>query len=558
MIAASDAVFLRRLTQSLHARRMDVYRPGKRRSSAAIILRFGDTNTNDTTSRQEISKLFSKWDRGMGADDVIARLEQNVDVTNIQRPSDLRILFVKRAVFTSDRWGGQVALPGGGRDPEDADDKETLRREAYHELGVPLDSPDFVLLGRLEDFQPRSRGLTDYDEVSGAVQARFVYLHIGDLTPSVTLSRMEIEAVRWCPVNILLDPKSMDEARVVHHILHFVPMLSTDVGSMVRDLFPGSFIRFPSIAVEPNLPNWRIWGLPLRTVSEVLELFPTQDTVAKSLTKGIDCQTARSTLATPPSASDPPITDKRPALDWPRFSSNNFLVQFLLVDAYHGYLRLRSPEFAGQRLAEPFYLFVLMFDAMLMYSFLVVVMTLVSTVLAALLTALEVMEHEGWEKKKRAYYAENQPLTWGSANFYEQDAHVASAAAARAKKLPASADNQQPLVPHTQLAAKEAPGSLLFDGIRLEKQLLSSIQKDLELGKDDEAVLATGALVVASSSRSIPQPSAVEQPSLAVVPIESVVEAVVAEYHIPTDGMAIDTTTRSGSVDDVLARYRSQ
>jgi 8-oxo-dGTP pyrophosphatase MutT (NUDIX family) len=42
---------------------------------------------------------------------------------------DFQVLFVKRAENSGDPWSGQTALPGGKRDPEDRNLKETVVRE---------------------------------------------------------------------------------------------------------------------------------------------------------------------------------------------------------------------------------------------------------------------------------------------------------------------------------------------------------------------------------------------------------------------------------------------
>jgi 8-oxo-dGTP pyrophosphatase MutT (NUDIX family) len=50
----------------------------------------------------------------------------------------LEILFVKRAERSSDPWSGQTALPGGKRNPEDENLKETVIRETFEETGINL------------------------------------------------------------------------------------------------------------------------------------------------------------------------------------------------------------------------------------------------------------------------------------------------------------------------------------------------------------------------------------------------------------------------------------
>jgi 8-oxo-dGTP pyrophosphatase MutT (NUDIX family) len=51
---------------------------------------------------------------------------------------DLNILFVKRAESPTDSWSGQMALPGGKRDREDRDLKETVVREVLEEVNIDL------------------------------------------------------------------------------------------------------------------------------------------------------------------------------------------------------------------------------------------------------------------------------------------------------------------------------------------------------------------------------------------------------------------------------------
>jgi len=51
---------------------------------------------------------------------------------------DFQVLFVKRAEKLTDQWSGQTALPGGKRDPEDTDLKETGVRETLEETGINL------------------------------------------------------------------------------------------------------------------------------------------------------------------------------------------------------------------------------------------------------------------------------------------------------------------------------------------------------------------------------------------------------------------------------------
>jgi hypothetical protein len=62
---------------------------------------------------------------------------------------DPELLFIKRATRVGDKWTGHVALPGGKRDPEDADDQVTAMREAIEEVGIDLDYHNAICVGNL-------------------------------------------------------------------------------------------------------------------------------------------------------------------------------------------------------------------------------------------------------------------------------------------------------------------------------------------------------------------------------------------------------------------------
>ncbi len=66
----------------------------------------------------------------------------------------LEALFIHRAVRVGDTWSGQIAFPGGRRDPGDADLRATAIRETMEEVGVDLSAAE--RLGVLDDLYPRT------------------------------------------------------------------------------------------------------------------------------------------------------------------------------------------------------------------------------------------------------------------------------------------------------------------------------------------------------------------------------------------------------------------
>lgn len=64
---------------------------------------------------------------------------------------DPEVVFIKRAAREGDRWTSHVALPGGKRDPEDADDKATAVRETAEEIGLDLTSSEALFVGNLPE-----------------------------------------------------------------------------------------------------------------------------------------------------------------------------------------------------------------------------------------------------------------------------------------------------------------------------------------------------------------------------------------------------------------------
>ncbi len=254
MIPSVDVKFLRTLTASLAKGFLTSYLPSTRRSTAALILRFSDQDS------KKVSKLFSHLDAGISATEAISRLERNQDEN---ATSSLQLLFLKRADIRDDRWSGRIAFPGGFRDVDDRSDMDALVREVHDEIGFPLRSPDFILLGKMNDYGLKSRVLSR----AGIVQSRYVFLFVGELTPSVRINQHHIEAMQWVSLN-QIRLTFIDKKAVMHVANKFMHASTADQRLYLRNAVTFD-VFFPSV----KLPGkWRIWGLTFYNTSELFEL----------------------------------------------------------------------------------------------------------------------------------------------------------------------------------------------------------------------------------------------------------------------------------------------
>jgi 8-oxo-dGTP pyrophosphatase MutT (NUDIX family) len=129
------------------------------------------------------------------------------------------------------RHAGEISFPGGRRDPEDADLRETALREAEEEIGLPRD--EVTLLGELE---PTSTIVTNY----------LIHPFVGLIDPGR----------QWTP-----SPQEVDEVLELS--------LSRLVGSRTRTLMHRHGISFETDAF--SLDDHLIWGATARILEHLLE-----------------------------------------------------------------------------------------------------------------------------------------------------------------------------------------------------------------------------------------------------------------------------------------------
>ncbi|MBU7016661.1 MAG: CoA pyrophosphatase [Theionarchaea archaeon] len=108
---------------------------------------------------------------------------------------DVSVLFVKRVERPQDPWSGQVALPGGKRDPADKTLKETVVRETAEETGINILNCGFLGVLKTHISLPRP----------GMKILPFVILC--DDEPLITLNTEELEEFFWISLTELAAKK---------------------------------------------------------------------------------------------------------------------------------------------------------------------------------------------------------------------------------------------------------------------------------------------------------------------------------------------------------------
>lgn len=158
----------------------------------------------------------------------------------VRAKPDLELLFIKRARSERDPWSGQMALPGGRRDDDDAGLIETAMREAMEEVGLDLKDGGRAL-GRLDEVSPNTPllpKLTITPFVFGI-----------DAESRARIASHEVARIYWIPIDELRDPANI---------------------STVEVPLPNGRKSFPCYCVAGEI----VWGLTYRMVSQFMEAYP--------------------------------------------------------------------------------------------------------------------------------------------------------------------------------------------------------------------------------------------------------------------------------------------
>ena len=143
------------------------------------------------------------------------------------------VLLIKRAEREGDPWSGQVAFPGGKRQPEDRTPKDTAVRETIEEVGVDLE--------KAAEFLGYADTMTTHTGTMDVVPTVFVLKSGVQVKPNE-----EVASYRW---------------------VNLVDFLGPNGKSTYKFNYGGRNIEMPSYQVE----DYVVWGLTHRILESLLQ-----------------------------------------------------------------------------------------------------------------------------------------------------------------------------------------------------------------------------------------------------------------------------------------------
>lgn len=166
----------------------------------------------------------------------------------------LELFFIERSRREDDPWSGHMAFPGGRLEDVDRDSRATAERETLEEVGISLDTAEY--LGKLTDLQGSPRFRQNRLVVSS-------HVYHTNFSGSLMLDSVEVASALWFPVDGLLDP--------ANHVSYRTPETGTvdypgiQVGEPGRHVVWGLTYSFLEIFFETvgcPLPDRSVTGWP--------------------------------------------------------------------------------------------------------------------------------------------------------------------------------------------------------------------------------------------------------------------------------------------------------
>lgn len=167
----------------------------------------------------------------------VTRVRAAVAIIARPAPSDVELLFIRRAAFENDPWSGDIAFPGGRIDSPAEPPRAAAERETREEVGIDLCRAE--RLGQLDDVVGGEGAVV----VSGFVYAVSVPV---DIKPN-----HEVAAAGWVPTRRLTE-------RVRQSTQTF--------------RYKDRDVRLPAVTIfDDDSPP--LWGLTYQFVEHFLRLF---------------------------------------------------------------------------------------------------------------------------------------------------------------------------------------------------------------------------------------------------------------------------------------------
>lgn len=152
----------------------------------------------------------------------------------LEGTTESELLFIQRATKPTDPWSGQMAFPGGRKEPSDRSPQHTAMRETSEEIGVDLQPAKYVgSLSEIDGGRANGRHIV--------VSAHAYWLD--GPRPAVDPNH-EVADVVWVPLSTLRDND--------RYIDYHYPLAGAD---------------FPGIRLDRN--GQVIWGLTLRFLADL-------------------------------------------------------------------------------------------------------------------------------------------------------------------------------------------------------------------------------------------------------------------------------------------------
>ncbi|HVK67567.1 MAG TPA: CoA pyrophosphatase [Polyangium sp.] len=174
----------------------------------------------------------------------VATTERQAAVAAILRTpregNEAEVLLIRRSERQGDPWSGQMAFPGGRREPADPSLYYTALRETEEEIGLDL-AQHGRFLARLADIPAVARARR-----VGMSISPFIFALDDPDPPPFTLSA-EVAEVVWAPIGPMARGQSASKYAYDHE---------------------GNVLDMPAFAVEQRI----VWGLTYRMLEMLFEV----------------------------------------------------------------------------------------------------------------------------------------------------------------------------------------------------------------------------------------------------------------------------------------------